>query len=626
MTVQNWDELARLDQALALNQQVIVSGNVHDLFLTEQGVVEVEELLVSRLLRRGASLVLTLSGNEPIRLSPADQDPSARLGALLSFIQQETGKEVDGAPVLSSGQPIPLGAMAPALATVAQLLQVATTPIAALVLGCEWLVSSENADLDRDRECALQMRRLATLAAPDVSGGVGNISVLVFGRGTSVPVELLPGDPRVRHVVLPLPSKPRRMSWLETNVSEFARAPGKQPLEHQADLLDEVASLTEGLKLRELRLLARLSREEGIPLGRATELLRKYKHGVARSAWSDVSVEKVKRAPIELRKKVKGQDPAVDHVASVLTKACAGVAGAARDNPGRPQGVLFFVGPSGVGKTYLAKRLAALLFGEEEAFLRFDMSEYSQEHNEARLIGAPPGYRGFDEGGQLTNAVRRQPYSVLLFDEIEKAHQRILDKFLQILEDGRLTDGRGETVYFSDSVIIFTSNEGTSSTDPVENTRLKAEIERIRALEIGPGRYAEVRAHFVREVERYFTQQLARPELLTRIGLDNIIVFDYLDDPAVRRAILGKSIAGLKAWITERYPQVDLQIATEVEACLLDQLAEKDEVNGRAIADVLERQVSDKIASRLLDQQEGTLRIDQHPNPEAVCRARWVDR
>jgi ATP-dependent Clp protease ATP-binding subunit ClpA len=127
---------------------------------------------------------------------------------------------------------------------------------------------------------------------------------------------------------------------------------------------------------------------------------------------------------------------------------------------------LFLAGPTGVGKTELAKTLTSLLFGDESAYIRFDMSEFSAEHSDQRLIGAPPGYVGYDVGGELTNAIREKPFSVVLFDEIEKAHPRILDKFLQILDDGVLSSGRGERVYFSDAFLVFTSNLGIYRLDP----------------------------------------------------------------------------------------------------------------------------------------------------------------
>jgi ATP-dependent Clp protease ATP-binding subunit ClpA len=132
----------------------------------------------------------------------------------------------------------------------------------------------------------------------------------------------------------------------------------------------------------------------------------------------------------------------------------------------RPKGVLFFAGPTGVGKTELAKTITEFIFGSEHNYIRFDMSEFSQEHADQRLVGAPPGYVGYEVGGELTNAIRQRPFSVVLFDEIEKAHPKILDIFLQILDDGRLTSGRGETAYFSESLIIFTSNLGIYEITP----------------------------------------------------------------------------------------------------------------------------------------------------------------
>ena len=157
----------------------------------------------------------------------------------------------------------------------------------------------------------------------------------------------------------------------------------------------------------------------------------------------------------------------------------------------------------------------------------FDMSEFSQEHADQRLIGAPPGYVGFEEGGQLTNAVAEKPFSVLLFDEIEKAHPRVLDKFLQILEDGRLTDGRGQTVHFSETVIIFTSNIGASEAD--SNSSREA-----------------TKAHFQQAVQGHFNDTLGRPELLNRFG-DNIIVFDFITDPSIRSAIMSGKLSGIRS-------------------------------------------------------------------------------
>jgi ATP-dependent Clp protease ATP-binding subunit ClpA len=191
----------------------------------------------------------------------------------------------------------------------------------------------------------------------------------------------------------------------------------------------------------------------------------------------------------------------------IIKRAVTGVGSGRRGN--RPRGVAFLAGPSGVGKTELAKAVTSLLFGDENACIRFDMSEFSAEHSDQRLIGAPPGYVGYDAGGELTNAIREKPFSVVLFDEIEKAHPRILDKFLQILDDGVLTSGRGDRVYFSESFIFFTSNLGVFRTDSLGNR-----VPNI-SLTSGPD---EVRTKVRTEIERYFKISLNRAELLNRIG------------------------------------------------------------------------------------------------------------
>ena len=179
-----------------------------------------------------------------------------------------------------------------------------------------------------------------------------------------------------------------------------------------------------------------------------------------------------------------------------------------------------------------------MIFGDEQAYRRFDMSEFSLEQSEARLIGSPPGYVGHDAGGELVNAVRERPFSVLLFDEIEKAHPRILDKFLQILEDGRLTDGRGETVHFSEAVIIFTSNLGIYG----ENDS------GARTQHVKPGApAAEVEAVVRRAIEDHFRYRLERPEILNRIG-DNIVVFNFIDEAAAHEIydLMLKNVPGAR--------------------------------------------------------------------------------
>ncbi len=187
---------------------------------------------------------------------------------------------------------------------------------------------------------------------------------------------------------------------------------------------------------------------------------------------------------------------------------------------------MFFAGPTGVGKTELAKSVTELIFGSENNYIRFDMSEFSQENGNQRLIGAPPGYVGYETGGELTNAIKENPFTVILFDEIEKAHPKIMDIFLQILDDGRLTSGRGETVYLSETIIIFTSNLGvyelTEDNNKIENININME-------------YSAIHNLILSSINDYFKYKLQRPEILNRIG-ENIVVFDYI------RKDIGKDI------------------------------------------------------------------------------------
>ncbi|HEY3378435.1 MAG TPA: AAA family ATPase, partial [Armatimonadota bacterium] len=230
---------------------------------------------------------------------------------------------------------------------------------------------------------------------------------------------------------------------------------------------DDLADLTEGMSVRDLcgiRALARRSSPEDRPHEKT--LVDTFKYGGKESEWDALDWGRLTNAEDVLAERVIGQPAAVAAVADVLRRARLHLSGAQHSGRTKPRGVLFFAGPTGVGKTELGKAIAELIFGTDDACVRFDMSEYSQAHADQRLLGAPPGYIGYEEGGQLTNRMKSDPFCVLLFDEIEKAHPSVLDKFLQILEDGRMTDGRGETVYFSESIIIFTSNIGIYQLDP----------------------------------------------------------------------------------------------------------------------------------------------------------------
>jgi len=291
--------------------------------------------------------------------------------------------------------------------------------------------------------------------------------------------------------------------------------------ERQYDL-NRVAELRYGTLAQLQKELAteeeQLSRKDGARLSKE-EVDEDDIAGVI-SRWTGIPVtklmegekQKLLQLEDELHQRVIGQDEAVDAVAEAVLRSRSGLA-----DPNRPIGSFIFLGPTGVGKTELARALAEYLFDDERALIRIDMSEYQERHTVARLIGAPPGYIGFEEGGQLTEAVRRRPYSVILFDEVEKAHPDVFNVFLQILDDGRLTDGQGHTVDFKNTIVIMTSNIGSHRILDYKGSFEGAD-------------YAIMRATVLDELRQHF-----RPEFLNRV--DEIIVFHALDEDELLKIV-----------------------------------------------------------------------------------------
>ena len=359
---------------------------------------------------------------------------------------------------------------------------------------------------------------------------IGNIVVIVAHNNAMIPPAFYLNNSMVSSVSVPMPGHNEREHFIDTN-----RACLKITQDIIADKTakDDLIDALDGFSLKDIAQMMKLSRQMTEKMS-FEKLINLFKYGEKVSPWEELSKNKIERIEEELGKRVKGQDAAISKVKDVIIRAYTGFSGLQHSSKQKkPKGTLFFVGPTGVGKTELAKSLASFVFGDENACIRFDMSEYNHEHSDQRLVGAPPGYVGYEAGGQLTNAVKEKPFCVLLFDEIEKAHGRILDKFLQILEDGRLTDGKGETVYFSETIIIFTSNIGAAEVD--SNMAPK-----------------EVKKQFVEKVQRHFIEELGRPELLNRIG-DNIVAFNFIDDPEVFTKIAKLKFKTIEDFVEERY-------------------------------------------------------------------------
>ncbi|HEV3233950.1 MAG TPA: ATP-dependent chaperone ClpB, partial [Candidatus Dormibacteraeota bacterium] len=312
--------------------------------------------------------------------------------------------------------------------------------------------------------------------------------------------------------------------------------------------------------------------------------------GIPMSRMMESEMQKLLKMEERLHERVVGQDEAIEAVANAVRRNRAGLG-----DPNRPIGSFIFLGPTGVGKTELARALAEFLFDDEQAMIRLDMSEYMEKHTVARLIGAPPGYVGYEEGGQLTEAVRRRPYSVVLLDEIEKAHPDVFNVLLQILDDGRLTDGQGRTVDFRNTILVMTSNIGS---------------ELIRDLAADE---AAMRGAVMGALREAF-----RPEFLNRV--DDVIIFHPLSKEQLRQ-IVEIQLRGLKARLAER--NLDL----EVTAAAADRLAEEgyDPVYGaRPLRRTIQRLVQDPLAIRILNGEfiEGDTIVVDVKDGELVLKRR----
>jgi ATP-dependent Clp protease ATP-binding subunit ClpB len=359
-------------------------------------------------------------------------------------------------------------------------------------------------------------------------------------------------------------------SEIESTRGEFERAEREGDLERAAELrfgtlvqlekeLDEENSKLEELQ-RDRKMLNEEVTEEDV-----AEVVSKWT-GVPVSRLMEGEMQKLIHLEDALHRRVVGQDEAVSAVANAIRRSRAGLS-----DPNRPIGSFLFLGPTGVGKTELARALAEYLFDDERAIVRIDMSEYQERHTVSRLVGAPPGYVGFEEGGQLTEAIRRRPYSVLLLDEVEKAHGDVFNVLLQLLDDGRLTDGQGRTVDFRNAIVIMTSNLGSSV---FEDTSISLEKRREAIVE-------DVRGFF-------------RPEFINRI--DEIVVFDPLG-PEQLREIVDIQVELLARRLAQRNLTLELTDAAK------DHLADAgyDPTFGaRPLRRLLQREIQDPLALKLL--------------------------
>jgi ATP-dependent Clp protease ATP-binding subunit ClpB len=358
----------------------------------------------------------------------------------------------------------------------------------------------------------------------------------------------------------------RKGDWQKMSELQYGRMPELEARLKQADVGEAPSGKPRLLRTQvgAEEIAEVVSRATGIPVSKMMQGER----------------EKLLHMEDDLHKRVVGQDEAISAVSDAIRRSRAGLS-----DPNRPYGSFMFLGPTGVGKTELTKALAAFMFDSQDALIRIDMSEFMEKHSVARLIGAPPGYVGYEEGGYLTEAVRRKPYSVILLDEIEKAHPDVFNVLLQVLDDGRMTDGQGRTVDFKNTVIVMTSNLGSHKIQSMEGS--DTAVIKLAVL-------AEVRGHF-------------RPEFINRV--DELIVFHALDDKHIG------SIARIQLGILEKR-LAKMDIGLTISEAALRKLAEAgyDPVYGaRPLKRAIQQELENPLSKAILQGQFGpkdTIEID----------------
>ncbi len=474
-------------------------------------------------------------------------------------------------------------------------------PIGIIVRFSSQFVARPN-DLDLDERRLYLFLRTACEQAKKYRVGdnqqrvIQNQLYLLTAKLNDLPAWFTMSFPQMKVINIERPNYRDREVFIQ-NMASFFTDYAQAGQESRKLFLDQFVGRTEGLTYLDLNNIRMLAASNRVSIRNVDRVILLYRHGIYENPWTQLEGAEMSSLETEIKKRVKGQDPVVRQTVDILKRAIVGMSGLQHsDSSAKPRGILFFAGPTGTGKTELAKAITQCIFKDERNMIRFDMSEYGQSQSDQRLLGAPPGYVGYEEGGQLTNAVREHPFSVLLFDEIEKAHPSILDKFLQILDDGRITDGRGDTVYFQDCLIIFTSNLGI--TRPSERDPRHREV----VLQYDPNvSYHTVCEKVLEGVRAYFEEELGRPELLNRIG-NNILVFDFIREESLV-PILKKQLDSIKFRLSE-----DKQITLDTDMVFEKLVAfAKEQLplgqGGRGVGNVVEQKLINPLARYIFDNQ-----------------------